>query len=488
MADAGWSPLAEPYAKPRPNPPLRPGPIFGLCIHTTGRGVTEKAAKTGRDPIDVAIAAYMAKVIRDGKEVHHGPAYVVGLDGRVVQIASELARTEHVGGLRREEYLSGRWLNAPFPEAIRQWKLAWPGRKSPAHLYPGPSANSAYCLDPSTRVLCADLHWRAIGMLAVGDEIVGFDETLGHQNKLRHATIQGTRFVQRPCYRLHTTHGEVICSDEHLWPTLRHHGSKKTHNYTRRATWVPTHRLVAGDRLFMLVEPWSDLSCTWRGAYLAGAYDGEANITPGNVYFAQNPGLVLDRVLHLLLELGFTPGSIEFGTGRCHRVRLSGNRAALRFLGAVRPVRLLAGSRKMWEGARVFGKLTPKPRIVASEPIGQRWVCATQTSTRTLIAEGFLTHNCGLEMTPCGSGLGHPAAPGQLFTDAQYAAVTAIAVDFGHRQKIPEGWWDTPRLAGHEDLGLLDRCDAKGGWDPGFLRAKPYFDMHALRTMIAAHW
>jgi hypothetical protein len=36
-------------------------------------------------------------------------------------------------------------------------------------------------------------------------------------------------------------------------------------------------------------------------------------------------------------------------------------------------------------------------------------------------------------------------------------------------------------LVGHEDVGLLDRMDKNGGWDPGALRAAPYFDMARVR-------
>src|SRR3972149_5603129 len=42
--------------------------------------------------------------------------------------------------------------------------------------YRGCEHGCAYCLDPDTPVLCADVTWRPIGVLRPGDTLVGFDE------------------------------------------------------------------------------------------------------------------------------------------------------------------------------------------------------------------------------------------------------------------------------------------------------------------------
>ena len=97
----------------------------------------------------------------------------------------------------------------------------------------------------------------------------------------------------------------------------------------------------------------------------------------------------------------------------------------------------------------------------------------------------------GVEMIPCGSGLGEPMRPGLLFTEAQHRTCAALAVDMGARYRWPAGWWRTPRLLGHEDVQPLPtteyafgRGDAKGGWDPGFLRAQPFFDFDFVRDLV----
>jgi hypothetical protein len=90
----------------------------------------------------------------------------------------------------------------------------------------------------------------------------------------------------------------------------------------------------------------------------------------------------------------------------------------------------------------------------------------------------------GVEMIPVTSGgqtfWAPPARPGIRFTAAQIAAARALAADVARRHRWPAGWQRT-RVFGHEDLNPIRRHDAGGGWDPGFLRARPYFDMEQIR-------
>lgn len=90
----------------------------------------------------------------------------------------------------------------------------------------------------------------------------------------------------------------------------------------------------------------------------------------------------------------------------------------------------------------------------------------------------------GIEMIPCGSGFGEPMRPGLLFTKAQHDVAVDLAQEVGDRYGWPKGWYRTPRLVGHEDVDILNRMDKLGGWDPGFLRAKPFFDFDYIRGNI----
>ncbi len=90
----------------------------------------------------------------------------------------------------------------------------------------------------------------------------------------------------------------------------------------------------------------------------------------------------------------------------------------------------------------------------------------------------------GVEMIPCGAGLGKPAGPGLLFTTAQHDAIAPFARDLARRHGWPGDWHRTGRLVGHEDVQPIERDDAHGGWDPGWLRAAPYFDFERVRTSL----
>lgn len=92
----------------------------------------------------------------------------------------------------------------------------------------------------------------------------------------------------------------------------------------------------------------------------------------------------------------------------------------------------------------------------------------------------------GCEMIPIGDGFGGaPMRPGLRFTLAQHDAAIALGLDFGKRHGWPSGWADTWRLVGHEDVDPIERSDKLGGWDPGFMRAVPYFDFDYVRRGIA---
>jgi N-acetylmuramoyl-L-alanine amidase len=90
----------------------------------------------------------------------------------------------------------------------------------------------------------------------------------------------------------------------------------------------------------------------------------------------------------------------------------------------------------------------------------------------------------GIEMIACGAGFGTPMRAGLLFTKAQHDSAIALADDLAQRHGWPKGWAKGARLVGHEDVDILNRMDARGGWDPGWLRAKPYFDFGYVRGAV----
>lgn len=91
----------------------------------------------------------------------------------------------------------------------------------------------------------------------------------------------------------------------------------------------------------------------------------------------------------------------------------------------------------------------------------------------------------GIEIIPVGAGFGLPMRPGLLFTKEQHESAAELAADIAKRHAFPVGWQKTSRFLGHEDVDILNRMDSHGGWDPGFLRAQPYFDFAYVRSRVA---
>src|SRR5262249_37821548 len=90
-----------------------------------------------------------------------------------------------------------------------------------------------------TPVLYADLSWRPIGNIQVGDVIAGFDERPepGRTRKLRMAVVEAVRRSRRPTLRLICERSAAVAAAEHLWLQ------------DRNSRWTRTDGLVSGRHL-----------------------------------------------------------------------------------------------------------------------------------------------------------------------------------------------------------------------------------------------
>lgn len=254
-----------------------------------------------------------------------------------------------------------------------------------------------YCLDPSTRVLDAELRWRTIDGVKPGDRLLGFDERpamgTGKYRKARYCTVVGTRETVAPARRLTFSNGQqVVCSHNHRWLMRRYRSASNL-------GWRRAGDLKVGDLVRHLGKPWDESDIPpYDAGYLAGVFDGEgyfhsptAERSAFRIGFSQKEGLVLDKVFDLLVRHGFDP-TIPRRGANCHYLEIGGLHQVLRFLGNVRPVRLHARHAEIWEG-RALNRSLAHLEVTQIEELPAQRLVDIETTTGTFFAEGLFSHN-----------------------------------------------------------------------------------------------
>ena len=140
--------------------------------------------------------------------------------------------------------------------------------------YRGCEHGCIYCVGPETPILYADMAWRPIGEVRVGDELTAFDEfpEAGRTRKFRKAIVEGVRWSKRPTLRLITAKTEILTTAEHRWLQAR--------NFR----WSRTEQLSPGRQLrYMTVMPDEEPDDDYRVGYIAGLSlgDGTFRYEPG---------------------------------------------------------------------------------------------------------------------------------------------------------------------------------------------------------------
>lgn len=259
----------------------------------------------------------------------------------------------------------------------------------------------SYCVVPETKILTADLRYVRADSLKVGDELLGFDEDkpkVYGQRKFCKTIVQDVGKIRRDCYHLTFEDGtEITCSKEHKWLVFTA-GS--------RTQWKKTEDLVYTDRVYRACDVWEMPNPNdYRLGYLAAAFDGEGCISQvggklSQISFTQRDNIMLEKVRQYLTDFGFSFSESVREDDEVNRLLLTGGRyETLRFLGTVRPERLLDNFTCYAVGTlRTCKKTLPRdfshPRLVKKEFVGEKVVIPIRTSSRTYVAEGLCSHNC----------------------------------------------------------------------------------------------
>lgn len=264
----------------------------------------------------------------------------------------------------------------------------------------------SYCVTPETKILTSDLRWVRADSLKAGDTLIGFDEESPNrygQRKFRKSMVEEVGKIIRPCYEVTLEDGTTVtCSKEHKWLVFTA-GS--------RTQWKETKDLVSTDRIYKVCDVWEDSPKDYRLGYLSAAFDGEGCLSQikGKIQqltFSQRDNPMLRMVKEYLHSFGF-----DFNADYADKKKLSlgqdlvyklfikgGKRELLRFLGSVRPQRLLnnfsaddLGTVRCSTGDK---KGEQHPHVKCIKYVGNRVVIPIRTSTHTYVAEGLASHNC----------------------------------------------------------------------------------------------
>lgn len=137
MTDTNRCPFAVQIPDLVPDAP-RLAPVFGLCVHTSGRGVLDLAKRKGLSPIEAALAYYQS--------AEFSAHYVIDYDGTVYQLTADDRRVSHIGLTpeNRLLYLSGKWKDRVSQVGLAAWIDRWGKTMNPAGLYPSRYPNTDY--------------------------------------------------------------------------------------------------------------------------------------------------------------------------------------------------------------------------------------------------------------------------------------------------------------------------------------------------------
>ena len=302
------------------------------------------------------------------------------------------ARAWGIEPRRVSDHIERPVLVASYGDQKRARRL---GRKHIARAEHG----AGQCLAPETRVLTADYRYIPVGSLVVGDRLVAFEESPSDRplRGWRTSTVTAVQEIRRPSYRMYLADGtSFVASAEHLWLCRDRQSYEwtRTENLQDAARW-PTR----SSKLIKAFDTW-ETDDSWGGGYLAAAFDGEGCLTQTTrigrqnrmmLSLAQKDNGLLATVRHELAarQFRFSVSRSNTKTGVVHVAVLGGTRGIARFVGSIRPRRLLDNLKPLDNG-----QMRGEPiELLASEPIGEQTMIGLETSTGTLIAEGFATHN-----------------------------------------------------------------------------------------------
>lgn len=261
------------------------------------------------------------------------------------------------------------------------------------------------CVSPETLILTSDLRWVAAGSLRPGSRLLAVEENappgVGKHRCWRWSTVEKHKILPKsPRVRVWAEGVNVVCTPNHPWLVY----GRGAHQ-ARMLVWRRTDELTRDDHLIRALPLW-DENRSWESGWAAGFTDGEGclilrrgtrNPNATGLIISQNNGITADFAEELLGELEFDFHRLT----KTMRGRMTKDAAKflikggypeiLRYLGSIRPVRLLDKFMSSTRNEK-FQRIGLH-KIIQVQHLSPGPICSMQTSTATYLAEGLVAHN-----------------------------------------------------------------------------------------------
>ncbi len=259
-----------------------------------------------------------------------------------------------------------------------------------------------FCLDPAQLILTADMKWQRIDSLTIGQKLVSVDEMTpggkGHHRKMRSATVEAIREVHDYGYKITMDNGvTVIATPSHRFLCRR--------RVNVETQWRAVGKMLVGDLIRYITQPGPPMNL--EDAWFGGLLDGEGSLRRKpeggfEMCVSQNAGIVLDRARRYLSDNNYTFKEVIDSrpmSGKairnipCHKLMIYRTNEAFRLISQTQPTRFV--TKPWWDGFGLPGSRSGMAwaRVIAIEPVENQRMIDLQTSTKTFICEGLISHN-----------------------------------------------------------------------------------------------
>lgn len=268
------------------------------------------------------------------------------------------------------------------------------------------------CLSPDTRVLTAGYQWVKIEDLRVGEKIIACNEgspgkTKVGKKKSRQmltATVEAKAEFWKPVARITLDNGaEIEMTLDHRMLCKQRGGDVQQ--------WREAQHFKIGDQIRVATRPpeYMDFTFSYEDGWFGGLIDGEGSwreIGAKRLSISQCEGPVLQKARQYLKNIGIpfcevidsrnSKNSTKLGDKPVHRLDIHRMPYIIEILARCRPVRFV--DRDWHSGHELPGKaakdgIKPWAKIINIEFLGTHRVIDIQTSEKTFIAEGLVSHN-----------------------------------------------------------------------------------------------